>query len=143
MLLQICRHSDRSRFYNRICTMSEGPMTSEFRAAGVQSESGHDAFLALARHSDIVNLHVGGGNLYEHMLPLVKTSRLPFVMTVHDQVRLPVQRTLVICTSRNVLALQPDPHRCVVIHNGVDTSRFYNVPKSVSNTIELIRVCRP
>jgi glycosyltransferase involved in cell wall biosynthesis len=141
LLLQLCRHRDRSRFRFIIGAPQECAMADEFRQVGVPVITGPNAFAMAAAGADLVNLHwwtYSTGLL--HRVP--KLGR-PYVTTLHGRFPIPRNRAVTnICTGRNVLEVQPFPEQCVTLPNGVDVAAFAPVPRPRRKEVRLIRICR-
>lgn len=142
LLLALCKYrsSETEQF---VISLEDGPMASEIEATGVPVfvTTRFEEIVSYLRKADIVNVH------WLKYIPAFYRAALmsekPFVTTLHWASRLPDLPALTICTSYWTKRMQGNPKKFVVIPNGIDLTRFYPRPKTPSEKIILIRVCRP
>jgi glycosyltransferase involved in cell wall biosynthesis len=140
LLLELCRHRDRTRFQYVVAAPNDNLLADEIRATGTPVLTGRHALEWAARHSDLINLHWCKYN--EHLVRKLDRLGRPYVTTLHWRTELPRLAAPTICTSRHVYELQSDRDRFICIPNGVDTERFAPRPRGDRTGIRLVRVCR-
>ncbi|MGV3721264.1 MAG: glycosyltransferase [Actinomycetota bacterium] len=143
VVLDLCKHRDRSRFECAVAVQAEGAeiIADEFRALDVPVHLGRDACRNALRWADFVNLHwyyFSAG-----FLRLAQEAQKPFVTTLHCNIALPPIPAVTICTADHTYRAQTHAARCVSIPNGVDVGRY--APREPSTRAEVVvtRVCRP
>jgi glycosyltransferase involved in cell wall biosynthesis len=141
MVLELCRHRDRTAFDCVVAAPEEGVIVDEIRQTGASVHTGPGAFQAAVCDADLINQHWFG---YDPAgLALLHAAARPFVITLHCAVALPPLPARTICTSEHAYDLQQDRSRCVLIPNGVDVARFDLPRKPPGEEVILTRVCRP
>jgi glycosyltransferase involved in cell wall biosynthesis len=141
MVLELCRHRDRSCFESVVAAPTEGVIANEIRETGTPVYTGPASVRAAAHHADLINLHWLGYD--PALLAQVQAEGKPYVTALQVAVVLPWIPALTICSSEHAFQIQEHPNRCVVIPNGVDVSRFSPQRKPRREEIILTRVCRP
>lgn len=141
LLLDLCRHHDRSRFDCSVASLDEdvSVIADEIRAGGTPVLTGLEASKQAVRTADLVNLHWCD---YDAGLFQMAEGR-PRVTTLHWLTLLPPLPAVTICPSSYLRELQPDPRRFVVIPNGIDVERFSGPPREPQGEVVITRVCRP
>lgn len=140
MVLGLCRNGNAARFQYLVASPNESVIAEELRAAGVEVVSGTGAHERAVEWADLVNFHCWDYSPY--WMSLARAARKPHVATLHCRTALPVVECLTICTAQHILALQPQPERCVVIGNGTDLARFPPRPRPARDEVVITRVCR-
>lgn len=141
MVLEFCKHRDRTQFECVVAAPTAGGIADEIRRAGARVYTGPTAHQDAVLEADLINLHWCD---YEpSMLDLVQAAALPYVITLHWPVVLPKLPAVTICTAEHAYAIQHHKERCVVIPNGVHLSRFAPPRERQREEVILTRVCRP
>jgi glycosyltransferase involved in cell wall biosynthesis len=141
VLLDLCRHRDRTAFDCTVATFGEwSPLIAdELRAEGIRVATGVEACRRAVHGADLVNLH-----WWSYSPSLLNLARQrPFVTTLHCQAVLPRIPGLTICTSEEQRKRQLHPERFLVIPNGVDVERFRPRERPAGERLVITRVCRP
>lgn len=141
MVLEFCRHRDRTQFECVVAAPTAGVIADEIRGTETPVYTGPIALQDAVREADLINLH--WCNYEPSMLALAQAAAKPYVVTLHWPVRLPKLPAVTICTSEYAGEIQEHQERCVVIPNGVDLSRFAPPRERQREEVILTRVCRP
>jgi glycosyltransferase involved in cell wall biosynthesis len=141
MVLEFCKHRDRTQFECVVAAPVAGVIADEMRRTGTSVYIGPTALRDAVREADLINLHWWD---YEpSMLALVQAAARPYVITLHCPIRLPKLPVVTICTGEYAYEVQEHKAHCVVIPNGVDLSRFAPPCERQREEVILTRVCRP
>jgi glycosyltransferase involved in cell wall biosynthesis len=141
MVLEYCRHRDRTQFDCVVAAPTAGVIADEIRGLGSPVYVGPAALQEAVRDADLINMH--WCNYEPSMLALVQATAKPYVITLHWPTRVPRLPAVSICTSEYTYEIQEHKERCVVIPNGVDLSRFGPPRVRRRKEVILARVCRP
>ena len=81
VVLDLCRHRDRSRFSTVVLAPNGSPVADEIQAAGTPVVIDSAAYPRVLADADLVNYHYGGYLSGWHKL-IIQSGR-PYVVTVH------------------------------------------------------------
>jgi glycosyltransferase involved in cell wall biosynthesis len=152
VVFDLCRMSRRSE--PRVAVMGAGRWTARLRRAGTPVTDVSRIMKArtvaervrkldaLVRDIDVLNIHIGPV-LEDRVRAFAELVPVPAVFTLHWGFRIPVRNSRIICTSREIVALQAGSNHCDVIENAVDLAQFHPAPRGAAPTDPvIIRVCR-
>jgi len=141
MVLELCKHRDRTQFEFVVAAPTAGVIADEIRATETAVYTGPMALQDAAREADLINLH--WCNYEPPMLALALQAAKPYIITLHWPFQLPDLPAITICTSDYAYEIQDHKDRCVIIPNGVDLSRFAPPWARQRDEVILTRICRP